>query len=262
MYKPRLKMPTKHYTHLLAFLLTCLAVNGFAQTDTILDKAEEMPLFEGCGNHSKLKYEEKLECSYQKLADFVAQNINYPDSAVIRRSEGTILIEFVVNELGDVTQVVAKNDLPDGLAQEAVRMVQLMPQWHPAQQNGKPVAVRLRLPVKFDLADYEQRYQKKRYRVFWGKAVGSNITTEEIKTLANESVIVRDLMGTEYKLEVLEVTLERKQVFTSVKKEITNFDKAMKRLLAKAKPGDALFIVATVQDGTGRVEVERVFDVK
>lgn len=86
------------------------------------------------------------------LMKFLSENIRYPDAAKKESAEGMEVITFVVDENGAVTKVESiKSDRQD-FQDEAIRVVQSMPNWEPALgSDGKPVKVKLTLPIKFKL---------------------------------------------------------------------------------------------------------------
>lgn len=89
------------------------------------------------------------------LYKFIAQNIKYTPSAKENGVEGRVIIAFVVNEdgtLSDVKSVLpASKKLGHGLEEEAIRVVKMMPNWKPGTQGGKLVKVRYTLPIMFKL---------------------------------------------------------------------------------------------------------------
>lgn len=86
------------------------------------------------------------------LSDFMANTIVYPDAAIDQSTEGTVRVEFVVNENGKVSDAVAQGTaLGNGLEQAAVDVINKMPEWTPGKVNGKNVKTRLVLPVTYRL---------------------------------------------------------------------------------------------------------------
>jgi len=85
---------------------------------------------------------------------FLADNIKYPQEAKDKRIEGKVVVKFVIDEQGHVTdaRVVSKNADPL-LAQAAIEAVMKMPDWTPGEINGKGVPVCYMLPVSFRLDD-------------------------------------------------------------------------------------------------------------
>ena len=87
------------------------------------------------------------------LADYIKKSLVYPEKALDAGIKGVVVVGFVVNELGQVTQVEALKKVDGGCTEEAVRMVKNMPTWVPGQKNEKPVKVRMSLPIRFTLVE-------------------------------------------------------------------------------------------------------------
>lgn len=89
----------------------------------------------------------------EALFKFIAGNIKYPRMAAETGISGTVHVKFVVEKDGSISQVTAANDIGGGCAEEAVRVIKLMPKWAPGKQCKKPVRVTLHLPIRFTLRD-------------------------------------------------------------------------------------------------------------
>ncbi len=113
---------------------------------------EEMPRFPGCEHLSSKA--ERQQCSQNKLLSFIAKNIKYPPLAQESGIEGTVVISFVVEKDGSVTDIQVVRELGGGCTEEALRVVKLMQEqykWIPGKQRGRPVRVRFTLPIRFHL---------------------------------------------------------------------------------------------------------------
>ena len=106
------------------------------QEAEIFTIVEEMPEFPGGMN---------------KLGEYLAKNIKYPQMARETGIQGRVFITFVVEKDGSVTNVQVLRSLGGGCDEEAVRVVKSMPKWKPGKQRGKPVRVSYNLPVNFKL---------------------------------------------------------------------------------------------------------------
>jgi periplasmic protein TonB len=95
-----------------------------------------MPYFEG-GEQGLLKY--------------ISKKIKYPRAAVNEQVEGIVVVSFVVNRQGEITDATILKGLGYGTDEEALRVINSMPNWTPGRQNGKPVAVRYTLPIRFSM---------------------------------------------------------------------------------------------------------------
>jgi protein TonB len=85
------------------------------------------------------------------MAEYIARNLHYPEPARSIGIEGRVVIEFIVNEDGTVSNAHVARGIGGGCDEEALRMVMAMPGWHPGKQNGIPVKVYFSLPIKFEL---------------------------------------------------------------------------------------------------------------
>lgn len=84
---------------------------------------------------------------------YLAQNIRYPVAAKEDGIQGRVVLQFVVDRDGSVTNIVIQRDIGGGCGKEAERVVRSMPKWKPGKQNGSPVKVYYTLPVSFKLQD-------------------------------------------------------------------------------------------------------------
>ncbi len=83
--------------------------------------------------------------------EFLSDNINYPEEARRMGIAGRVFVEFVVDKDGSITDVKSVKGIGGGCDEEAVRVVQLAPKWKPGLQRGRPVKVRMTIPVFFML---------------------------------------------------------------------------------------------------------------
>ncbi|MCA6365316.1 MAG: TonB family protein [Bacteroidetes bacterium] len=112
--------------------------NAQAPPDSVYNIAEVMPEFPGGMN---------------ELMNYLRTNIIYPAKAKTDGKQGTVYVEFLITKTGKVTnvQIVKGVEGAPELAEEAVRVVEQMPDWKPALEKGKPVAAKMTLPVRFKL---------------------------------------------------------------------------------------------------------------
>lgn len=98
----------------------------------------------------------------QALMDYLLTTIKYPSMAQNKSIEGVVLVKFVVNAKGEVTQPRVLKGIGYGCDEEALRAVSLMPNWQPGIQDGKAVSFEFTLPVRFKLVDGKESRAKKR----------------------------------------------------------------------------------------------------
>ncbi|MFD2287102.1 TonB family protein [Pedobacter petrophilus] len=83
---------------------------------------------------------------------YVGEYVHYPASAVENEVEGTIILAFVIEKDGSVTDIKIEKGLGFGLDEEVIRVMMKMPKWSPAKLNGKNVRYKMRMPVSFRLS--------------------------------------------------------------------------------------------------------------
>ena len=106
------------------------------QEKVIFQVVEEMPEFPG-GMSEAMK--------------FLAKNIKYPVAAQQAKIEGRVIVQFVVERDGSISDIHAMRGVNPDLDAEAIRVVSLMPKWKPGKQRGKAVAVKYTMPIMFRL---------------------------------------------------------------------------------------------------------------
>ncbi|MGL1889444.1 MAG: energy transducer TonB [Reichenbachiella sp.] len=84
---------------------------------------------------------------------YVGENIKYPVVASRNGVQGRVFVQFVVNSKGEIREVVAVKGIGAGCDEEAVRIIKNAPDWNPGRQRGRPVSVRMILPITFKLAN-------------------------------------------------------------------------------------------------------------
>lgn len=82
---------------------------------------------------------------------FVSKNLKYPRVAKNIGVEGTVYLEFIVDENGDMTNLKIIKGIGAGCDKEVMRIFQNPPKWEPGKQRGRPVKVRKVMPIKFKL---------------------------------------------------------------------------------------------------------------
>ena len=102
----------------------------------VFDVVEEMPQFPG---------------GQAALLEYLAKNIKYPVVAEENGVQGRVIVTFVVERDGSITDVKVVKSVDPSLDKEATRVVKSMPKWQPGKQNGSAVRVKYTVPVQFRL---------------------------------------------------------------------------------------------------------------
>ena len=85
--------------------------------------------------------------------NFLAKNVRYPANARENHIRGRVVVSFVVEKNGSLSNFEVERSIGGGCDEEAIRVLKMSPAWHPALQNGKPVRVKYNVPINFTL-DY------------------------------------------------------------------------------------------------------------
>ena len=102
----------------------------------VFDVVEQMPQFPGGPN---------------ALFEYLSKNIKYPVVAEENGIQGRVIVTFVVERDGSITDVKVAKSVDPSLDKEATRVVKSMPHWIPGKQNGSAVRVKYTVPVTFRL---------------------------------------------------------------------------------------------------------------
>ena len=108
--------------------------------DKAYDVVEQMPQFPG---------------GMKALMEYLNKNIKYPVEAATKGEQGRVIVAFVVDRDGSITNTSIRKSVSPSLDKEALRVVNAMPKWQPGMQKGKTVRVKFFVPVvfRFDKAE-------------------------------------------------------------------------------------------------------------
>lgn len=84
------------------------------------------------------------------FALWVAKNVKYPKYAKEAGIEGTVLVHFVIDKKGKISEAHVHQGVHPVLDEEAVRVILKSPKWKPGKKDGKPVKVSYTMPVMFN----------------------------------------------------------------------------------------------------------------
>ena len=87
----------------------------------------------------------------QECMKWLSKTIKYPIEAQEKGSQGRVIIQFVIEKDGSITDAKVVRGVDPLLDAEALRTINLSPKWKPGKQKGEPVRVKYTLPVIFRL---------------------------------------------------------------------------------------------------------------
>ena len=102
----------------------------------VYDAVEQMPEFPG---------------GMPAMIEYLQNNLKYPKDAIKQQVEGRVMVMFVVETDGNLSNVRVARKVFHSLDTEAVRVVKSMPKWKPGKEKGRLVRVNYTLPVVFSL---------------------------------------------------------------------------------------------------------------
>lgn len=245
-------------TILFLLCLGILSANLSAQSDGAVEVAAEMPYFSGCEADADYS-DEKRNCSNRALIDFISRNLNYPEQAQTDDIEGTVYVRFKVTTTGKVTNAEVLNSIGGGCDEEALRVVNMFPNWSPAQDAEGPVSVEMDLPILFALKAVEPVFSD-RHTIHWGSLITKQATQNELLDNAKNQVIVRDELGNDLDISSLVIAYQRNRAFNEA--ESTGIiNNSMIKILKKVKTGGEVLVTATIVEDGEFLEVAKLYKI-
>jgi TonB family protein len=124
----------------------------------IVEKAKATPTYKDASGKI-VYYKAEVDPSYtggmDELRKYLKDNLAYPEAAREKGYEGTVFVDFIVDEQGRIRGVVASDvigeDVDISFKEESVRVVAAMPGWKAGRQNGKSVDASFSIPITFQL---------------------------------------------------------------------------------------------------------------
>ena len=89
----------------------------------------------------------------QEFYRYIDGNMKFPKKVLAKNNEGKVFVQFVVNEYGELTNFQVLKNTVAGCDEEAIRVLRNAPAWTPGTTDGKPVPVRMIMPITFKLDD-------------------------------------------------------------------------------------------------------------
>ena len=130
------------------------------------DKNAEVNIDEPVGTSEAKVTEEdpnRIFTSVEKIPEFpggieafyryLSKSIKYPSVARENGTQGRVIVSFVCERDGSLTDIKVARGIGDGCDEEAVRVLRASPRWKPGIQNGRPVRVAYSVPISFTLAE-------------------------------------------------------------------------------------------------------------
>jgi periplasmic protein TonB len=116
---------------------TALPKENVLPEELVFEIVEQTPIFPG-GTAAMLA--------------FIAKNLVYPSEAKANDIQGTVIVEFIVEKDGSLSNIKIIKDIGGGCGEAVSDVIATMPLWEPGMQRDEPVRVKMKAPVKFRMA--------------------------------------------------------------------------------------------------------------
>ena len=145
--------------------------------ESVFEVVEQMPEFPDGGMAGLMEYFKK--------------NLRYPEEAKKAGTQGRVVVQFLVNKNGAISDVSVLHSVDRLLDAEAVRLVRSMPKWKPGMQKGKAVTVKYTVPLSFKLMEdvKAEASDKKNDEII------VNTDHEDVLTVVDGQEVTPELLG-------------------------------------------------------------------
>lgn len=82
---------------------------------------------------------------------WLTENLKYPEAALRQHIEGRVMISFIVNKDGSLSDIKVRESANKLLDTEALRVAKMMPNWKPGKEKGKPCKSMMAVPIVFEI---------------------------------------------------------------------------------------------------------------
>jgi TonB family protein len=121
------------FSIILIFFYFQLSAQESKDSSTVYEIVEVMPEFPG---------------GMQAFYDYLGKNLKFPPLNENSQLQGKIYVQFEVNEIGKIQHVFVLKGVGSPLDEEAIRVIEMMPDWKPGILNGKSVTVKFTIPLQ------------------------------------------------------------------------------------------------------------------
>lgn len=121
-----------------------IAGNYYNEDGSVMTEAEKAQLTE-----TEIQQLPSFPGGEHALQLFIVTNLNYPIAARENNIQGNVLLSFVVNKDGTITDIEIIESPHESLSKESIRVVKAFPRWEPGRVGGIPVRVRFTMPFRF-----------------------------------------------------------------------------------------------------------------
>ncbi|MBQ3805029.1 MAG: energy transducer TonB [Prevotella sp.] len=119
------------------------------------DKEDEVPPINQNGDDEEIRQLVEQLPEYPggmvEFMKWLTKTLKYPDEALRRHTEGKVVVSFIVNKDGSLSNIKVVRSGGRLLDDEAMRVMHMMPKWKPGQDKGKPCRTMVAIPIVFEI---------------------------------------------------------------------------------------------------------------
>ena len=144
-------------------------IEPFVEDTKVYLQPDVLPVFQGKG--------------LEALQSYLKENVRYPDFCHKQGVQGRVIVQFVVNSDGSISDAKVIKSVHEYLDKEALRVVNAMPYWEPGVKDGQKVRVRFTLPIVFRL----QKDNAAKSETLSGENVGVQVSREPLRMTTGDT---------------------------------------------------------------------------
>jgi protein TonB len=122
--------------------------------DELLEEDKDEPINQNADDPETLRMVQELPMYPGGMVEFMkwlTKNLNYPKYALRNKIQGKVMISFIVNTDGTISDIKVVKRAHALLDAEALRVARLMPKWEPGKDHGKVCRSMVAIPIVFEI---------------------------------------------------------------------------------------------------------------
>ena len=243
---------------MLGCIVENMAQEEVQHSDSTYTVVDRMPVYGKCNQDA---VEEQSRCSNENVIHFLRDNLSYPQQAKELRIEGKVYIAFTVGIDGTVSDTEVLHDIGGGCGSNTIKLIESMDEWTPGSIQDKAVAVRLTLPVVYDLEESEIEKANEAYTICLGRVTGDTIRLSELETLKPDGIIVRDVFGNRVTPDEITIAYRKRKSYRQVTLTQSSSTESLTRFIKKSRAGGQLMVSVVIQQKGGFAFAKKLINI-
>jgi len=126
-----------------------------AQSDSSKDVTIDQPDFQKPNDSqifTSVEHVPEYPGGLNEFGRYLGRSIVYPKSAIDHHIQGRVIISFIVERDGSLSDIKVVHSVSPDIDNESLRVMRNSPKWKPGTQNGRTVRVAYSVPISFSLS--------------------------------------------------------------------------------------------------------------